>query len=88
MSRFGGLGLAMGLQGLNTSFKYGASMMVPTKGKDGKTTFQMPNIMSFGAVSGRSSSLLVMGSVGQCRNIYSREWNPTYHRLLSKLHFP
>ena len=81
MSRFGGIGLSMGLQGLPTSLKYGASMMIPVTDDDGIITYQMPNIMSLGAVSGRSSNLLVMGSVGQCNNLYSREWKPTYHRL-------
>jgi hypothetical protein len=82
MSRFGGLGLAMGLQGLPASLKYGASMMIPIKDEDGNITYQMPNIMSLGAVSGRSSNLLVMSSVGQCDNAHLREWKPTYHRLL------
>jgi len=83
MSRFGGLGLSMGIQGLPLSLKYGASMMVPTTDEEGKVTYQMPNIVSLGAIGGRSSSLLVLGSVNQCENRFSPEWRSIYQRLLS-----
>ena len=86
-SRFGGLGLAAGLQGLPTSLKYGASMMVPVTDEEGKTTYQMPNIMALGAIGGRSSSLLVVNSNQAERGVKQRELHHTYLRLLSPTHF-